>query len=80
MPISVPVGFNVGSPKGPPLIEHGRGSAWIDQTVITLTDVAEPFARWQRESDPQCCRNASFIASHRRAVTRIWSRSRAASS
>src|SRR5262249_25829752 len=26
-PNSVPYGLNVGSPKGPPLIEHGRGSS-----------------------------------------------------
>src|SRR4051794_29211662 len=29
---SVPYGFSVGSPKGPPRIEHGRGLAWLDQT------------------------------------------------
>jgi hypothetical protein len=28
-PMSVPYGFNVGSPKGSPLVEHGRGFAWI---------------------------------------------------
>jgi hypothetical protein len=30
--MSVPYGFNVGSPKGSPRVEHGRGFAWVNQT------------------------------------------------
>src|SRR5262249_35223017 len=35
-PKSVPYGFNVGSPKGSPRVEHGRGCAWITRQAYSI--------------------------------------------